>query len=348
MMRRGVGCLIERVKLSSRDLSFDLAFRGRYSILTGLSGTGKTRLVGFLHDVYLGMPVIVEGGHRVVASRQCALLDRFLREEQNSIIVIDEDIDSFSLNYYLPKIKASSNFFIFIGRGRLADLPYGVDNVFEMTGGPHHYKMIPKYSLAKVEVTADTIICEDSGLGFELTDAVFGPNGTRVVSACGKECIAACVRSEVNRHNSVAIAADLCGTGIATHSVMALPVCYTNVKVLNSQSFESELLRSQAVRRPDLLCPSNSQLLKYTSEEEYYVDCVHRALVEQYGFGYAKAGRAAEYLMQFFLTGKVLRNNTLVRSKVTVTSSDWLYPGVRRAAAQRGSTSSAVSRMTLE
>ncbi len=124
--------LVERISIASRDLSYELSFRGKYTILTGLSGS---------------MPHTIKGNHPVVGAPYGKALRSAVLSMHGAVIVVDEDVDKSDLRNAIPAIMQSDCYFIFITRDTMPDIPYGVENIFEMTGGPNHYRMSPKYTL---------------------------------------------------------------------------------------------------------------------------------------------------------------------------------------------------------
>lgn len=118
--------MIEQVSISSRTLSYELSFRGKYSILTGLSGSGKTRFVKFLDRIGRGMPHTISGGHEVIGAPYGKALRSAVLSKHGAVIVVDEDVDRSDLRAAMRDIMSSDCYFIFITRDTMPDIPYGV------------------------------------------------------------------------------------------------------------------------------------------------------------------------------------------------------------------------------
>lgn len=136
--------MVERISIASRDLSYELSFRGKYTILTGLSGSGKTRLIKLLDRISRGMPHTISGNRAVVGAPYGKALRSAVLSMHGAVIVVDEDVDSADLRDAMPAIMQSDCYFIFITRDLIPDIPYGAEDIFEMAGGPNHYRMLPK------------------------------------------------------------------------------------------------------------------------------------------------------------------------------------------------------------
>ena len=106
--------MIEQVSISSRTLSYELSFRGKYSILTGLSGSGKTRFVKFLDRIGRGMPHTISGGHEVIGAPYGKALRSAVLSKHGAVIVVDEDVDRSDLRAAMRDIMSSDCYFIFI------------------------------------------------------------------------------------------------------------------------------------------------------------------------------------------------------------------------------------------
>ncbi|MCI6364457.1 hypothetical protein [Intestinimonas butyriciproducens] len=316
--------MIEQVSISSRTLSYELSFRGKYSILTGLSGSGKTRFVKFLDRIGRGMPHTVSGGYEVIGAPYGKALRSAVLSKHGAIIVVDEDVDRSDLRAAMHDIMNSDCYFIFITRDTMPDIPYGVENVFEMVGGPNHYRMVPKYTLQKCNLTSTNIVCEDAASGLKITDAIFKKYGYKVTSASGRKRLIAAARKEAPE--GAIVLADLCGTGDESGELIDFVTLYPQWQLCYSKSFEWELLRHPYVNRIDCADPDNTTLVAARSEEAYYTAVVSNELKTRYGIGYDKGG---DNVVDLLLTGHAVVGSNHIKLPAPSTDT-WLYPDIPR------------------
>ena len=316
--------MIEHISIASRDLSYELAFRGKYTILTGLSGSGKTRLIKLLDRIGRGMPCTIKGNHAVVGAPYGKALKSAVLSMHGSVIIVDEDVDKSDLRDAMPAIMQSDCYFIFITRDTMPDIPYGVENIFEMTGGPNHYKMSPKYTLSKRPLTSMHIVCEDSASGWKMIEAVFSKYGYSVTSAAGRKKIIPMLKREAA--NGAIVLANLCGTGDESGALIDFISLNFRYQLCISKSFEWELLRHPYIDRRDCDNPDNATLVTARSEEAYYADIVSNELKTQYGLGY---GKGSDNVVDLLLTGHAVVGGGHIKLQAPSTDA-WLYPDIPR------------------
>lgn len=316
--------LVERISIASRDLSYELSFRGKYTILTGLSGSGKTRLIKLLDRIGRGMPHTIKGNHAVVGAPYGKALRSAVLSMHGAVIVVDEDVDKSDLRNAMPAIMQSDCYFIFITRDTMPDIPYGVENIFEMTGGPNHYRMSPMYTLQRRALTSMRIVCEDSASGWKITDAVFSKYGYSVTSAAGRKKIISVLKREAAK--GAIVLADLCGTGDESGALIDFISLNPKYQLCISKSFEWELLRHPYIDRRDCDNPDNATLVTARSEESYYADIVSNELKTRYGLGY---GKGSDNVVDLLLTGHAVVGGGHIKLQAPSTDT-WLYPDIPR------------------
>lgn len=89
---------------------------------------------------------------------------------EGHIFVLDEDFVFADLEYFWEDIKESKNYYIFISREGFEKIPYGVDTTFVLDKKVNTFTMKRKYDdeIFSSNVNVRTLICEDSGIGYNL------------------------------------------------------------------------------------------------------------------------------------------------------------------------------------
>lgn len=154
-------------KVLSKRLNYNITFYGKYSVIQGDSGNGKTNLCRLLHDRELGDKTIkIESELDVIALNPNDTIDR-LSEIKGKIIIIDEFYKILSDRNLSNALKNSNNYFIIISRKKMDFLPLAVDSLYDMkTDGKNHW-IEPRYIVdcKKQFYNIKEIITEDSVSG---------------------------------------------------------------------------------------------------------------------------------------------------------------------------------------
>ena len=311
--------MLRHVSISTRKISYDLYFRSKYTVLTGLSGAGKTLLINTVQRLNRAFPDATYDGYKVYASVYSQDLTDTILSESGALIIMDEDVDSEARKKFFPSIRDSKNFFIFITRD-IYGIPFGIDDIFELKGNEKHKRMEQRYNNYIDPLNGDTLLCEDSASGYHITKKIFEQYGYTVSSARGKDKIIPALL-KLNKGNVILIA-DLCGLGATTFPLMDFIARKTGYALYPSMSFEYELLANPLIKSIELRDPDPEVLLNYQSEEFYYTSVVSSILFDRYGIKYAKSSKN---VVQFLMTGYLNLGGIHTKHPTTIKDS-WLYP----------------------
>lgn len=265
------------------ELEFDLSHK--YTIITGDSGRGKTRLLyNFENGVsYLDKPsarysaTIYSDYQFVVLHSNIKLAKKnfdwvqYLKscgEDESTVFCFDEDFtDSYTQEFQEAMIKTKFKFLI-VSRYPLHYIPYGVDDILFVTKNDGRLSLskldLSNFSLSNV-TNVNEFVCEDSGSGFKFFSA-FLPN---VTSADGRSNIKDLLYSK----SKALFCVDGLGFGA---NIMEVRECLNQVSdkfnyVWIIDSFEKLVLESVFIKcgftdvDPPDLCPN---------KEEYYSACL--------------------------------------------------------------------------
>lgn len=125
-----------RVSVKNSRNSYIFTLKRNITVLSGDSGTGKTTLYNMIADYNLDGK---ESGVSISCDKPVIALGRRkwaedLSEIQNSIVVIDEDNQYIRSKEFAKAVQNSSNYYLLITRNYLHNLPYSVEEIYEITG----------------------------------------------------------------------------------------------------------------------------------------------------------------------------------------------------------------------
>lgn len=140
--------MANHVHIQYRNLSFDLCFQGKYTVLTGLSGAGKSLLVRTIEKLNRAFPGATYDGFPVYASVYSKALTDSILSGSGALIILDDDVDSEDRKAHFPAIETSDNYFIFITR-EPPDVPC---DVYVLAGDRREHRMVPADHMPGVPV----------------------------------------------------------------------------------------------------------------------------------------------------------------------------------------------------
>lgn len=279
-----IGTVQVSVKNSRNSYTFTL--KRNITILSGDSGTGKTTLYNMIADYNLDGK---QSGVTISCDKPLIALGRRRWEEdlaeiQNSVIVIDEDNQYIRTREFAKAVQNSSNYYLIITRNYLHNLPYSVEEIYEITGNKnkkfkHMYNEIdyiydsPTKGLLPFK--PEVIITEDSNSGFQFFHTIAKQNGIECVSARGKSNINLLINSFSDK--SIAVIADGAAFGADIKSLVQRQRLSVNkIAIYLPESFEWIILKSglvsdpewEAVEIPEEYIDSS----KYVSWERYFAE----------------------------------------------------------------------------
>lgn len=169
---------IQSVRVSNRKTDYRFALYRNITIVRGDSGTGKTTLYDMINAYTRNG---VQSGVQIASSKPCVALEDIdwmnqLRNTHNSIVFIDEGAKFASGEDFAHEIKNSDNYYVIFIRENLHQLPYSVEEIYEIkTSKKYHTfsRMYLKneafvYSLSSEKAVGDydTVLTEDSKAGY--------------------------------------------------------------------------------------------------------------------------------------------------------------------------------------
>lgn len=182
---------IQHIKVSNRDTSFTFDLNRNITIVRGKSGTGKTTLYEMIADY---TRLRDKSGVNISCKKNCAALvdidwKNQLSSLSDSIVFIDEGAAYIKTLEFAKAVKNSDNYYVIFSRESLHDLPYSVDEIYEIKASGKYHKFVKMfksdkkhiYSLGNIEKNFqfDILLTEDSKSGYQFFKNYF--NGIKIV-----------------------------------------------------------------------------------------------------------------------------------------------------------------------
>ena len=301
------------VKVSNRNVHFSFDITRNITVIRGDSATGKTTLINLLSE-YENFGK--QSGVTLVCDKRCRVLTEAdweirLQNMKDSIIFIDEGNRFIKSTDFARCVRESDNYYVIITRESLYNLPYSVEEIYEMRKIRHNmtlgkvYNGIRKfYSDIPVEnnriTDTETIITEDSNSGHEFFLHVADQNGIHCISAHGKSNIFHTVQGLKEKHK-ICIIADGAAFGAEMDRLYKLQAVQPGrITMYLPESFEwlilkSDMIHDQAVREILSSPEEHIDSAVYFSWEQYFTQLLTERTTDTY-MRYTK-----EQLNRFYL-----------------------------------------------
>lgn len=273
-----------RIRITSKRLQYDFELRRKYTVIKGDSATGKTTLYSLIRDAERKHKGVVLSSRVPVVSANClgGWWDIVLPTISNSIVVIDEDSDWVRSEAFAALAMKSDNYFIFINRDPLKQIPYSVKEIYEIKTSGRYHSLVPIYKHTPHEMAPDYIITEDAESRYQFFKYVCDKHPEACVSADGKSNIYRMLLDAPYNDSNVLVVADGAAFGCDVERITRLKMFQDRkVKLFLPESFEHLLLRSALFcRRKDvseiLGNPSEYIDTSFNSWEQYFTDLLVR------------------------------------------------------------------------
>lgn len=249
------------VEVKNRDASFKFDLCRNITIVRGKSGTGKTTLYDMISD-YTRLKE--ESGVNISCDKKCVALtdidwENQLRKIKDSIVFIDEGAAYLRTEEFARAIKGSSNYYVIFNREDLHELPYSVEEIYEIkaSGKYHTFKKIYKsnkehvYYRDKSEKIQkfDALLTEDSKSGFQFYQHFFRESEIECFTSGSNTAIFKWLKEHANDH--VLVVADGAAFGAEIDRILKLK-SVSNFQLCLPESFEWLILKSGLIKRNDI------------------------------------------------------------------------------------------------
>ncbi len=319
----------QRIRVASRRTDYQFELRRNITIVRGNSGTGKTTLYDMIAEhTRLGD----ESGVSIQCDKECvALVDLNwkgqLDDTKDSIVFIDEGASYIASEDFASAIKKTDNYYVLFTRMDLHQLPYSIDEIYEIkTNGRKYHKLVPMYEADEHHAYTnfprrrqadqfDVLLTEDTKSGLELYAAHF--NGTD--ATCESATTNAGIYQWLQDHRGqrVFVIADGAAFGAEAHRVLKMQeLDPQRIAVCLPESFEWLILNSGLVDADDLAdvlqnTSTNVESGVYESWEQFFTEYLKK-ITRNTPFEYRKKRLAPAYQLpenSQKIVGQVARGN---------------------------------------
>ncbi len=158
--------------IQNRHIAFKLDLERNVTIITGDSGTGKTKLINM---VRMYSELGKSSGITLKCEKPCIVLsgsswETVLENTHESIVFVEESTSFLSSHAFASAIQHTDNYYVFVTREPLPQIPYSVDAIKQIVKNgrkPKTEKLYQKISVSDVSTFPyDVVIVEDSKAGF--------------------------------------------------------------------------------------------------------------------------------------------------------------------------------------
>ena len=173
------------VRVGNQKVLFHFDLLRNITVIRGDSATGKTTLIGLLSD-YEAFGK--QSGVTVKCDKPCRVLtgtDWQVRLDniKDSIVFIDEGNKFIKSEDFARAVRNSDNYYVLITRENLYNIPYSVEEIYEMRPYRHSMKFSKVYNgtrkfysnipIQNRSITdAETLITEDSNSGRKILNEI--------------------------------------------------------------------------------------------------------------------------------------------------------------------------------
>lgn len=300
------------IKVSNQSAHFNFDLTRNITVIRGDSGTGKTTLIGMLSD-YESQGK--QSGVTVKCDKACCVLtakdweNGRLENIKDSIVFIDEGNRFIKTTAFAGAVRDSDNYYVLITRENLFNLPYSVEEIYEMYTKRHNKKLNKVYNGTRRfysdipsenhNITdTDTIVTEDSNSGYEFFLHIANKNTIRCISAHGKSNLFNILAKSKEK---IMVVADGAAFGCEIDRISKLQAqCPGRITLYLPESFEWLILKSDVLRMQDvneiLEAPENYiDSSVYFSWEQFFTELLSKKTKGTY-MQYSK-----EHIADFYL-----------------------------------------------
>ena len=252
---------IQHVEVSNRDAKYKFDLHRNITIVRGNSGTGKTTLFDMITD-YTRLKK--SSGVNISCEKECvSLIDtdwqHQLQNISDSIVFIDEGSEYLRSKKFAETIKNTDNYYVIFNRESLHELPYSVEEIYEIHPSGKYYSFKKMYQSNKKDIyykdhideksKIDILLTEDSKSGFQFYENYFKDTETKCEPSYSNADIFK--RLKEHKDRKILVIADGAAFGSEIDRVLKLQSSIS-FKICLPESFEWLILKSGLIKTDDI------------------------------------------------------------------------------------------------
>ena len=275
------------VKINDQRVRYSFELVRNITVVQGNSGTGKTTLFDMV-SAYTRLKE--RSGVQIVCDKACvalyAGLDWLARLSiiHDSIVFIDEDAEYITSHAFASAIRHTDNYYVIFSRDSLHELPYSVEEIYEIktSNKLHTFRKMYRrqkgcvYAIAEGKTRSSALLTEDSRAGYQFYQQYYDGTSVTCASAGSNSGIFAWLQKHYDE--GVFVIADGAAFGSEMNRVMELQRRFPDkITICLPESFEWLILKSGLLDIPGLQemldDPSRSiDSQQYFSWENFFED----------------------------------------------------------------------------
>ncbi|MCR5219244.1 hypothetical protein [Treponema sp.] len=276
---------IQHIEVSNRNARYEFDLKRNITIVCGDSGSGKTTLYRMIRAFYeqgtsSGVKWTCTGSKNCAVLSDPNLWQQNLKSIKNSIIFIDEGYNFALSEDFAKAIKKTDNYYVFFNREQLPQLPYSVDEIYQIkTSGKKNHTFIKLFTSTDNHIYTkksagkkflyDTVVVEDSKSGYEFYCAYFDGSKITCKTSGSKSKLNKWIQdfTNTNPEKKLLIIADGSAFGSEMNRFMELyknTKNPSNVTLCLPESFEWLILKSGLLHK--------AQIKKILENPSDYID----------------------------------------------------------------------------
>lgn len=261
--------------IQNRHITFKFDLERNITIITGDSGTGKTKLINM---VRMYSEQGKSSGITLKCEKPCMVLsgsswETILHNTHGSIVFVEESTSFLSSHAFADAIQRTDNYYVFVTREPLPQIPYSVEAIKQIVKNGRKPKMEKLYKNISVKNIAafpyDAVVVEDSKAGFKFFSKASEKKNVLCISAEGKSNLLSVLNQ--NEASKILLIADAASLGSEIKELMQFKK--TSDKTIDfflPESFEWLVLKSVIFSGNDHVKDVLSNPVDYIESEEFF------------------------------------------------------------------------------
>lgn len=233
-----------KISVGTKRMLYELEFFGKYNILCGDSGNGKTTLHQLLTQRLVSSKGIKFKADVEIYPVQKLDSVEILGKYKNALLVIDENAVMLNRPDFSKAVKESENYFLIISRRNFDFLPISVDNYYKLVmenSVTHNVPIFPRFKVNKF-TGIDKIVTEDSVSGKKFFEEYF-PD-FEVDSAHSKSELAYYINNKYSGDERLLVVYDAAAFAYSANAFFEA-IKGKSIQILDWESFENFILRQK-------------------------------------------------------------------------------------------------------
>lgn len=264
-----------KIYVKNRHITFSFTLERNVTVITGDSGTGKTKLINMVRDYSeLGK----SSGVTLRCDKTCIVLEgrnweQVLDDTHNSVVFVEESTRFLTSQAFAQAMKKSDNYYVLVTREPLPQIPYSIDCIKQIIKNNSKPKLDSIYKNIGIkdisEFPYDIVITEDSKSGFQLFTKATEKHKVRCISSNGKSGILPLLNKYSNKN--ILVIADAAALGSEIRELVRFKEISGNkIDFFLPESFEWLVLKSAIFSGSNYIQNILTEPVEYIESQEFF------------------------------------------------------------------------------